>query len=106
MKIIANTLQNFNNYVYLSNNKKLHTLYNYGDNILYGYKFVTKRIGGFRTFESNPYEKYGKTLNFVPVQDGNLMFSESPQKALEGASFSTPIRTAKLALNDMMKGIL
>ena len=44
----------------------------------------------------------------MPDNDGNLVLSCFFNRIfpLQGTSFSTPIRTAKLALNDMMEGVL
>lgn len=63
--------------------------------------------GQYTTFERTPYFTDYDTMNFVKDCDGNLILaSYNKIMPLQGTSFSTPIRTAKLALNDMMQGIL
>lgn len=63
---------------------------------------------GYHTFERTPYTTDFDTLSFALDTNGNLVLSSFANRIfpLQGTSFSTPIRTAKLALNDMMEGVL
>ena len=62
---------------------------------------------GYSTFERTPYQTDFDTLNFMADSNGKLILdSLSKIFPVQGTSFSTPIRTAKLALNDMLEGIL
>ena len=47
-----------------------------------------------------------KSLSSVEREDAMDILSNFNGGTLRGTSFSTPIRVAKLALNDMMNGIL
>ena len=48
-----------------------------------------------------------KTSSFMLDNNGNLMIADKDLKEfLKGTSFSTPVRSAKLALNDMLEDIL
>ena len=62
---------------------------------------------GYHTFERTPYTTDFDTLSFALDTNGNLVLSSFANRIfpLQGTSFSTPIRTAKLALNDMMEGV-
>lgn len=63
--------------------------------------------GEFYTMQRTPYETDFDRMHFIQDADGNLIFSPASKIfPVQGTSFSTPIRTAKLALNDMMDGIL
>ena len=63
--------------------------------------------GQYKTFEKTPYITDYDTLTFIEDKNGNLILGGIDRIfPLQGTSFSTPIRTAKLALNDMMEGIL
>lgn len=61
----------------------------------------------YSTFDRLPYTTDFNTMTFAIDNEGQLILSSfSRVLPLQGTSFSTPIRTAKLALNDMMEGIL
>ena len=63
--------------------------------------------GEYTTFERTPYLSDFDTMNFVKDSDGNLILAGITRVfPLQGTSFSTPIRTAKLALNEMMENII
>ena len=63
--------------------------------------------GQYKTFEKTPYITDYDTFTFIEDKNGNLILGGIDRIfPLQGTSFSTPIRTAKLALNDMMEGIL
>lgn len=65
------------------------------------------RTGEYETFERTPYETDFDTLSFITDLEGKLCLAPASKIfPVQGTSFSTPIRTAKLALNDMMEGIL
>ena len=61
----------------------------------------------FYIMQRTPYETDFDRMHFIQDADGNLIFSPASKIfPVQGTSFSTPVRTAKLALNDMMDGIL
>lgn len=65
-------------------------------------------VHGYSTFDRSPYEMDIDNLTFIADSEGRLVLSSFANRIfpLQGTSFSTPIRTAKLALNAMMEGIL